>query len=253
MTVPGSNLLRQALTLIKPQTVRYYADAGRTTSATGRDVTAFAPGVTLTECSVQAVPLTRYEAMGLDFQKYYATLFVQANALGVARDRSGDQFEVDGRRFGIVGETPWFARDGWTALLGIAIGPELFPELFPGYGSPTVALPPEIVPGALGLAFSGASAGSFAMYPANAPIVNGGEYDVTFTLSWLTAGGARVTLYGTNQNAMTQTRTANGTYTERLTIGGSIPVSPTDSIIVQASTDPLNSFLVSNVSVRAAE
>jgi hypothetical protein len=121
--IPGSNLLAQALTMIASQAVTYYADAGRATSATGRDVTAFAPGVTINLGSVQAVPRTRYEAMGLDYSKSYVTWFVPRSVLGVARDRSGDQFEWNGRRYDVESVTPWFAQDGWDEILGIDIGP----------------------------------------------------------------------------------------------------------------------------------
>lgn len=121
MTTPGSNLLRKALRAIKPQTVRLYRDVGRVTSATGRDVTQFSEGTDIREGSVQAVPLTRYAAMGLDFKKVYVTWFVAAHALGVDRDRSGDQFEWNNARYSIHSESDWFSQDGWVAVVGVRI------------------------------------------------------------------------------------------------------------------------------------
>ena len=121
--IPGAKLLAQALTVIASQPVVYYRFTGRDTSATGRDVSAFAPGVTIPLGSVQAVPRTRYESMGLDNSKSYVTWFVMANALGVERDRAGDEFEWNGRRYGIESVTPWFAQDGWNEILGIDKGP----------------------------------------------------------------------------------------------------------------------------------
>lgn len=122
MSVPGSNLLAQALTMIASQAVTYYRDAGRVKNAVGQFVTAFDPGVVVPVGSVQAVPLNRYEALGLDMQKRYVTWFVSLAVLGVARDRSGDEFAYAGRRYGIVGETPWFTQDGWVEVIGIDIG-----------------------------------------------------------------------------------------------------------------------------------
>lgn len=121
--IPGSNLLSQALTMIAPQSVVYFADTGRTVTATRREVTAYAPGVTINAGSVQAVPRTRYQAMGLDYAKSYVTWFVPRSVLGVERDRSGDQFQWNGRRYGVESVTPWFAQDGWVEILGIDKGP----------------------------------------------------------------------------------------------------------------------------------
>jgi len=119
--IPGANLLSQALTMIASQSVTYYADTGRTTSATGRDVTVFAPGVAVTLGSVQAVPRTRFQSMGLDYSRSYVTWFVPRSILGVERDRSGDEFEWNGRRYKVEAVTPWFAQDGWVEVLGIDI------------------------------------------------------------------------------------------------------------------------------------
>jgi hypothetical protein len=120
--IPGSNLLAQALTVIQPQTVRYYRNTGRATNAAGMDVASFAPGVDIPQGSVQAVPLRKYESLGLDFKARYVTWLVCADIVGVERDRSGDQFEWNGRRFNVVGETNWFSQDGWCRLIGQDIG-----------------------------------------------------------------------------------------------------------------------------------
>lgn len=120
--IPGSNLLVQALTLVTPQTVRYYADAGRTTNAAGMEVSAFAPGVDVPQSSVQAVPLTKYQALGLDFKSKYVSWLAPVNVVGVDRDRSGDEFEWNGRRYKVAAETNWFAQDGWVRVLGQEIG-----------------------------------------------------------------------------------------------------------------------------------
>jgi hypothetical protein len=121
--IPGSNLLAQALTVIASQTVIYFAATGRTVTATRREVTAFAPGVSIASGSVQAVARDRYEAKGLDYAKSYVTWFVPNSVLGVARDRAADEFAWNGRRYGVESVTPWFAQDGWSEVLGIDKGP----------------------------------------------------------------------------------------------------------------------------------
>jgi len=122
VSVPGNNLLRQALRLIRPQTVAYFRAVGRTTAPGGRDVTQFAPAETLANVSVQAVPLSRYEMLGLDFQKVYVSLFAPASVTGIARDRAGDEFLWNNQRYAVVMETSWFAQDGWTNTVGVLIG-----------------------------------------------------------------------------------------------------------------------------------
>lgn len=252
--IPGGNLLVQALTLISSQTVRYFAYTGRTTTITGREVSAFASGVDHTLGSAQAVPRSRYAELGLDWSRSYVSWFVPASVLGVERDRSGDEFQYIGRRYKVQSVTPWMSQDGWNEVRGVDIGLEPFPELFPGYLAPPLfPLPTGVTAYPSGLVFAAVDASLFVMYSALFSIQANGEYDVTFTLSNLTAGGARLTLYGANQNAMTQTRIANGTYVERITLSGEIPAAPENAIIVQASTDPINSFSVSGVSVRAAQ
>jgi len=121
--IPGSNLLAAALTLIASQSVRYYRNTGQSPpNVRGQLVGVFEPGVDIGQGSVQAVPLTRYEVLGLDREKHYVSWFVPINALGVGRERSGDQFEYNGRRFDIVNETNWHAQDGWVSVIGVDIG-----------------------------------------------------------------------------------------------------------------------------------
>jgi hypothetical protein len=121
VSVPGGNLLGQALRLIKPQSVYYFRNIGRTTSAGGRDVAQYATGVLLRNVSVQAVPMSRYENLGLDFQKRYVSLFAPADITGVARDRSGDRFVWNGAHFDVVKESNWYAQDGWTNIVGVEV------------------------------------------------------------------------------------------------------------------------------------
>ena len=122
MSVPGQNILLIALGAIARTPVAYYKDLGRTTSATGRDVTQFADVVIIEDSQVQAVPRNRYENMGLDYQKDYVTWFVANNVIDLKCDVSGDQMTWNGKRYQLVSETDWFAMDGWTYVLCVQIG-----------------------------------------------------------------------------------------------------------------------------------
>lgn len=122
MRVPGSNLLGIAMKVLSGQPVLYYKDTGRTTSATGRDVTTFADPVEIRNCGVQAVNRSRYEQMGLDYQKNYVNLFVREDVIDLQRDYSGDQMAFNGKRYQLQSETDWFAMDGWTVVLCVEIG-----------------------------------------------------------------------------------------------------------------------------------
>lgn len=127
MIVPGANLLGLALKIIKPQTVRYYQDIGRTTNDVGKDVTIFAAPVDVIGGSVQAVPLERFEQLGLNRQKRYVAWFAPVYAVGVMRGRSGDQFVYGNLRYEVVAEADWFQQDGWVGVVGLMIGNEAFP------------------------------------------------------------------------------------------------------------------------------
>lgn len=124
MTVPGSNLLAQALAMIGPQSITYYQDAGRTTSAAGFDVTAYEEPITVSRASVQAVPLRNYASLGLDFKRKYVNVFACADIIGLDRDRSGDQVGYAGKRYDIEASTPWYGQDGWVEMLCIEVGPD---------------------------------------------------------------------------------------------------------------------------------
>lgn len=122
--IPGSNLLRSALSLIARQTVYLYRWSGRSTTADGMDVSTFSSPEAITEGSVQAVPRNRYDSMGLDYSRNYVTWFTTATATGVERDRSPDQFVYGSRRYEVQLVTPWNLQDGWNEVLGIDLGPD---------------------------------------------------------------------------------------------------------------------------------
>jgi hypothetical protein len=124
MSVPGSNLLLMALTVLGSTPVDYLKYSARVANAGGVYLTTYLAPVTIVEGSVQAVDRSKYVQYGLDFEKNYVSWFVpEVDAIDLARDVSGDAIEVLGRRWQLMGSTDWFQVDGWKSLMGVDIGP----------------------------------------------------------------------------------------------------------------------------------
>ena len=121
MSIPGSNLLNMAFTLIAKQTVSYYQYTSRATNAVGQDITTYAAPVSLAG-SFQAVPRKLYELYGLDLQKSYFTFYASSNLLDVTRNVSGDQIVYSSRRYQIESANDWYAMGGWKGVLCVDIG-----------------------------------------------------------------------------------------------------------------------------------
>lgn len=119
MTLLG-NVLNQAFNAIPKQAFTYYAFTARVTNDVGYDVAAYAPAVTLCG-SIQAIPRSAYQNMGLDFQKNYVNVYVSKAMLDIDRDVSGDQIAYGGKRFQCVSATDWQPMDGWLAMLCVEV------------------------------------------------------------------------------------------------------------------------------------
>lgn len=122
MTTPGSNLLKQALTVINPQFVTYYRAASRAINSIGQFVTTYAAG-TVIRGSFQAVPRKLYMAYGLDLQKSYYTFYTLNDLIDIQRDVSNDQLVYNGLRYQVESDNDWFAQDGWKGVLCCYIAP----------------------------------------------------------------------------------------------------------------------------------
>jgi hypothetical protein len=118
--IPGSNLLRQAFRVIAKQQFTYEKFLSRSKGANGLLVPTYAPAVAKMG-SVQPVPRTMYEAMGLDFQKNYFTVYVTMDMQDLARDVSGDRITWDCTTLQVESKTDWFKVDGWIGLLAVQV------------------------------------------------------------------------------------------------------------------------------------
>jgi hypothetical protein len=122
MSVPGSNLLTMAFTVIAQQTISYFKENGRTLNVNGQWVTTYDAPVTI-KGSFQPVAKNLYEKYGLDFQKEYFNLYAPNSIVDLDRDVSGDQIVYNSTLFQCQSNTEWFTIDGWKAILCVKLGP----------------------------------------------------------------------------------------------------------------------------------
>lgn len=154
--IPGSNLLEIALQVIAPQAFRYYAFIERVTNSIGLDIASYAEPMSLNG-SVQPVPRSMMDILGLDMQKNYINVFVSRDVIDIGRDVSGDYlvfgvasspgpFEIatddgfalatdaDGEtiitdqggtkveaKYQCISATKWSQQDGWCSVLAVQV------------------------------------------------------------------------------------------------------------------------------------
>jgi len=120
--IPGSNLYNRAIRLIRPTPIQYLAFVSRAQNAARQWVPSFAAPVEI-QASVQAVPRSSYNDLGLDLQKNYVKVFASVNVVDLDRDTSGDRFIFDGRLYQIEDQNTWYLRDGWASCTAVDVGP----------------------------------------------------------------------------------------------------------------------------------
>lgn len=120
MMIPGGNLLNLALSVIAKQQMIYSRFIKRDTGPNGMFISKYAAGIPVTG-SFQPVARNLYQAMGLDFQKNYANIFISRSILDVERDVAGDQFKVCGDTWQAESKTAWSAVDGWDQVLCVEV------------------------------------------------------------------------------------------------------------------------------------
>jgi hypothetical protein len=119
--IPG-NLLNRAMGLCGSTTIQWYSATGTTINDIGLRVTTFALPVSVI-ASVQPVPRSLVQFLGLDAQKEYVNVYASTKMDDLARDRSGDQFVFGDYRYQIMSNTEWFRVNGWNGTLAVKIGP----------------------------------------------------------------------------------------------------------------------------------
>ena len=120
MATPGSNILKTALSVLASQKIQYLAFVSRSNNAIGMLVPVYAAAITI-RGSVQPVPRSIMERLGLDFQKQYVNIFVPNDVVDIERDVSSDKFQYGGKTYQGLSSTAWYSVDGWNEILCISV------------------------------------------------------------------------------------------------------------------------------------
>jgi len=123
MSVPGSNLLKQALTVIASTQVAYYKYISRIETNIGTYVSNFADPI-LIRGSLQPVPKNLYTQFGLDLTKSYYTFYALKEIMDVGRNVSGDIIAYLNNQYQCMSANDWFPIDGWVGVLVVLISPD---------------------------------------------------------------------------------------------------------------------------------
>lgn len=116
----GGNLLGLALGVLGSQSPTWERFTGRAANAAGYQVPTYAAPVAIAG-SVQPIPTRLFQALGLDFQKEYVTLYTPADVVGVGRDESGDRITYNGERYLCESATDWQTQAGWVAIVAVKV------------------------------------------------------------------------------------------------------------------------------------
>ena len=119
--IPGINLLSLALSVMQPMTVSYYEFVSRTVNEIGYEVATYAEPIEI-KGSLQALPRSEYEQLGLDLAREYVTFYASLDMQNSGRDRENDYLVWQGYRWDIVNVTAWHGIDGWSSVLAVKIG-----------------------------------------------------------------------------------------------------------------------------------
>lgn len=120
MSIPGINLLSDALQVINKQNFVYYANSGRSINSSGILVPVFSDGVTLSG-SVQPISSKEKNQMGLNLKDVYIKVYASLDFLDYNRGVSGDELSYGGDRFKVVSADNWYGQDGWKKIIAMKI------------------------------------------------------------------------------------------------------------------------------------
>lgn len=109
------------MSVLTPQTAALSRYAGRVTNAAGQQASSYAAPVPITGGSIQPVPSSRYEQLGLDRAKRYVQWWAPTSIFGVARLRAPDRFEWNGADYEVTQEDDWHVQDGWVRVVAVRL------------------------------------------------------------------------------------------------------------------------------------
>lgn len=211
MSIPGSNILNMALSVIAKQAWQWFSFNDRITQSNGQYMGVYNAPLTI-QGSSQAVSRALYQQYGLDFNKYYQKFFVSRNVIDVSRDVSGDLFVFNGQTYQCLSITPWYAIDGWVEVLtSLVVNTPLITSIIaPADGDYITAAPLTFI------------------INYNAPVTVSGTPEIPLAALAGIIGGNALYISGSGTNSLAfqytvqNTDTANGLTTTPPIDGGSI-------------------------------
>jgi hypothetical protein len=118
--IPG-NLLNKAMRLTGSTTIQWYGQPTTVLNEIGLLVSTYADPVPV-QASVQPVPRTMMQFLGLDANKEYVMVYASTKMDDLARGRPGDQFQYSAYMYQIMSNTEWFPINGWNGTMAVKIG-----------------------------------------------------------------------------------------------------------------------------------
>lgn len=110
------NLLSLAMSVTGTQPVSWAKFKSRSTNSAGHVVPTYYAARPITG---QAQPISQklYQALGLDWNKKYITLYTPAGVVSVDREGSGDKITYNGETYLAESDTDWSAQAGWKSVV----------------------------------------------------------------------------------------------------------------------------------------
>jgi hypothetical protein len=106
--------------IISPQQMMYARFQSKSANAVGQFVSVYDIAFPIAG-NIQPIPRSRYENMGLDFQKTYVNIYVQKGVIDIDRDVAGDHFTYGCDIYEAMSKTSWHMIDGWDAVLCVKV------------------------------------------------------------------------------------------------------------------------------------
>lgn len=118
--IPGGNLLNLALSVIAAQPIQWLQFDAETVQSNMAVSLSYKTPVTIAG-SLQPVPRSLMEILGLDMNKSYVNIFTSNNVIDIERDISSDRFTYGGTTYQGLSSTPWRNIDGWNQILCVQV------------------------------------------------------------------------------------------------------------------------------------
>lgn len=120
MLVPGSNLLGIALQAINPTGgVQFKKYLGESENDFGATIKTYSDPAPMLGCSVQPMPASMVQQLGLSLQKQYVNIWTQSNIQVAYEGQEGDIVIWDGAEWEVMSPTSWQVQDGWKQIIAV--------------------------------------------------------------------------------------------------------------------------------------